>query len=317
MSGGSRGSSSAPCSLTLFGYDHHDYAGCGVGIAIDRKVTCMVKQSDGFKVNDETLDSNKHPLIRAALIHGWSDIDTPISFSIEMPDNSDKAIRTGCEPAYIASSLGALAMVNDHLIFEDIAARSFEVIKASNSMLGPLKMSASINGSGIMTTSDRKGSLWSYGAGKKERYVHHLELPDMDIVLATPIETNSAPSSNISLKVEKFITRQRWFVKDIFRDSAKLAKDGVKAMKDGDLKAVGGVLNDTDKLTRTMGLYSDELKSLAEVCRRNSHGARLCVENKQGIIMCLTDDPDELCNRIADQGGISMKTRVSGDGLMA
>ncbi len=312
MSMGGNGSSSAPCSLTLFGYDHHDYTGHGVSIAIDQRLKCMTEHSDGFKVNDEALDSNKHPLIRAALIHGWSDIDSPISFSTKMPDKID--IHCGCEPAYIATSLGALAMMNDRLIFEDIANKGFEVIKGSNSTLGPLGISSSINGSGVVTTNEKKGSLWSYGDGKKETYVHHLELPDMHIVLASIAKAPA--SSDISLKVENFITRQRGFIKDIFKDSAVLAKEGVKALKDGDMRSIGRVLDETDKLTRIMGVYSDELKSLAEVCRRNSHGARLCIDNKQGVIMALTDDPDELCNRITDHGGIALKTRVSSDGLM-
>ena len=313
MSIGKNGSASAPYSLTLFGYDLQDYIGCGVSIAIDQRLKCMTEHSDSFKVNDEVLDSNKHPLIRAALIHGWSDIDSPVSFSIEMPEKID--ISCGYKPAYIASSLGALAMMNDHLIFEDIATRGFEVIKGGGSMLGPLGISSSINGSGIVTTSEKKGSLWSYGGGKNEKHIHHLELPDMDIVLAS-IDDKVPAYPDISMKVEKFITRQRWFIKDIFKDSGVLAEEGLKALKDGDLKTMGRVLDDTDKLTSIMGVYSDELKSLAEICKKNSHGARLCVDNKQGVIMALTDDPDELCNRIADHGGISLKTRMSSDGLM-
>ena len=306
------GSASAPCSLTLFGYDHKDYAGHGVSIAIDQRLKCTTGHSDGFKVNDEALDSNKHPLIRAALIHGWTDIDSPVSFMIDIPDEMN--ISCGHKPAYITSSLGALAMMNDRLIFDDIAMKGFEVIKGGGSMLGPLGISSSINGSGIGTSNEKAGSLWSYGSGKKEMHIHHLELTDMGMVLASPATARS--HSNISLKVENFISRQRGFIKDIFKDSSVLAEEGMKALKDEDLKTMGRVLNDTDKLTRIMGVHSDELKALVEVCRRNSHGARLCVDNEQGVIMALTDDPDELCNRIAEHGGVSLKVKVSSDGLM-
>lgn len=305
-------SASAPCSFTMFGYNYLDYKGMAMNIALDKMVKCTTRLSDSFTVNGEALDANRHPLVRASLIHGWSDIDKPVSFEIDdmcVPDNV-----CGYQSAVVVSALSSLSMMNDHLIFEDIARKGTEVLHGSQDFLGPLDLSAAINGSAILSTRTAGNNLlWSMKKEDNTINIHNLDIPDMTFVLA--FLNNYENAVNVSAKVKGFINRQRGFTKDIFKDSNKLAEKGLKALKDRDLKKVGKVMSKTDKLTTIMGIYTPELKELARTCGKYSLGTRLCFEGKHGFLVNLTDEPEKLSNRIAEAGCQPLTAKIAKDGL--
>ena len=312
MSQGKMASASSPCSFTMLGYNYLDYEGMGVNIALDKMVKCTTRLSESFTVNGEALDANKHPLVRASLIHGWSDIDKPVSFEIDdmsVPNNV-----CGYQSALVVSALSSLSMMNDHLIFEDIAKKGSKVFQGSQDFLGPLDLSAAINGSAILSTR-RAGSnlLWSIENEGSTINIHNLDIPDMTFVIA--FLNNYENAGNVSAKVKSFINRQRGFTKDIFKDSNKLAEKGLKALRDGDLKKVGKMMSKTDKLTTILGVYTPELKQLARTCNKHSLGTRLCFEGKHGFLVNLTDEPEKLSNRIKEAGHIPLTTGIARDGL--
>ncbi|MCK4757471.1 MAG: hypothetical protein KAS67_03370 [Thermoplasmata archaeon] len=305
-------SASAPCSFTILGYNYLDYRGTAVNIALDKMVKCTTRLSDNFTVNGEALDANRHPLVRASLIHGWSDIDKPVSFEIDdmnVPDNV-----CGYQSAVVISALSSLSMMNDHLIFEDIARKGSEVLQGSQNFLGPLDLSAAINGSAILSTRTAGNNLlWSIENGANTINIHNLDIPDMTFVLGFLGKYEN--TGNVSAKVKSFINRQRGFTKDIFKDSNKLAEKGLKALKDRDMRKVGKLMSKTDKLTTILGIYTPELKELARTCGKHSLGTRLCFEGQHGFLVNLTDEPEKLSNRIIEAGGRPLVAGISRDGL--
>ncbi len=312
MSLGKKAFASAPCSLTLLGYDLHDHIGTSVGIALDKRIKCETMISESFMVNNDVYDGNKYPYVRAALLHGWSDIDTPVSFEIDditIPDNV-----SGYGPGHIASTLGSLSMMNDNLMFEDILLKGHEILKENDSKMGVLGLSTAINGYGTVLSNEiGKGHLWSVGKGKKARHIHHLDMPDMTFVLA--FQKGGSGKEDFSGKFNNFARRQSGFFKDMLKDSAKLAKKGLQALERGDMEGLGQAMNETDKLTKTMGMYTPELKVVADLCRSQAFGARLCISEKHAYVVTLTNEPEELASNIREKGHIAMVAGISRDGL--
>ncbi len=312
MSSSKRASASAPCNLTILGYDLHEHGGTSVGVALDKRIRCETQISDSFMVNGDIYDRNRFPYVRAALLNGWSDIDTPVAFEIddiEVPGNV-----SGYRSAHIASALGSLSIMNDNLMFEDIVLKGHAVLKENKSRAGILELSTAINGYGTVSSNDiGEGHLWSIGEGKKAVHIHHLDVPDMTFVLGFLNE--NVASRNMSGKIDSIARRQGGFIKDMYKDSAKLAKQGLEALKRGDMAGVGHAMNETDKLTKIMGMYTPELKVLAKTCRSRAYGVRLCVSESHAYVAALTNEPEELASMIREKGHVAMIAGISRDGL--
>ena len=112
---------SAPGNFILFGEHAVVFGEPAVALAVDMRTTCIAQISGKFSVNDEDLDPNKHPLVRGALLHGWTDMDTPIAFAIGSDIPAGTGI--GISAAKSVSCLGAITMLHDHMIFEEVARK--------------------------------------------------------------------------------------------------------------------------------------------------------------------------------------------------
>ncbi len=301
---------SAPLNFTLFGYDLDTYDGISIGLALENKVSCLAEFESRFSVNGEDLDSSKHALVRAALIYGWSDVDTPISLKIDEPEYPQNSI--GYQSARTISILGSLSLLNDHIIFDDLAQKGYETMASVYKDIAPLGTSAATHGCGVVSSRKMaKNHLWTIKNNGREWKLHHLDVPDMNFVLAFP----KAPGPSSTSGMKNFMSRQKSFAKDIFKDAGKIASSGILALEDGDLKAIGELMTKADNLSMILGAYNKPLKNLKGACERNSYGAQICPASGQGFIAALTDKPDVVARQIYEAGGIPVITKTSKTGI--
>ena len=301
---------SAPCNFAMFGYDLAEYKNTAVGVSLDRRIRCRSGLEERFKVNGEELDSKKHPYVRASIIHGWSDIDTPVAMEIdrlECPKNS-----LGYHSASVISSLSSLSMLHDRLIFEDIALKGHDVLSTVEPDMGPLGTSAATHGSGIIASKTiREDLLWSVKTDVGINHIHRLDMPDMTFIVAF----SDAGGDSLYSKVRHSIRRQKSFTKDLFKEAGTIAEKGITAVRDGNFQKIGEMMNETDKISSILGMYDEKLKKMAGACKRDSYGVKVSSTADGGCIVALTDEPDEVLNSLAEIGVIGHTLKISKEGI--
>lgn len=249
-------------------------------------------------------------MIRAAIIHGWSDIDTPISLEIEPEKCPTNAL--GYRAASVVGSLSALSLMHDRVIFEDIATKAHEVMTAVEPLLGPTATSTATHGSATVSNPEKDLTpLWTIKSIDGRWDIHHMDVPEMRFVAAFP----NNPGECLFTRATHSVRRQKSFAMDIFKDAGKLARKGLEALLNDDLAMVGQVMNETDKLSAILGMHDPCLTSLSEICRRNSMGVMVSGAAIGGCVVALTDEPDEVIKSIDKQGVPAIALKTTSDGI--
>ncbi len=302
---------SAPGNFILFGEHAVAFGEPAVALAVDMRTTCIARISEKFSVNDEDLDPNKHPLVRGALLHGWTDMDTPIAFAIESAIPAGTGM--GIFAARSVSCLGAISMLHDHLILEEVARKAFEVDNETGGMTSPLATTTSTHGSGIlMMDRPAHDHLWKIEKGGITWHAHHLDVPDMQFVMGytgIPFQRNQ-----MRMKVKRFYEGNA-FARDIVKDIGRVSLEGADALRKGDMERVGGLMTKNNKLLITLGINHPMLEKLNAAAGRHSFGTKITGYGGGGCIVALTDTPDKVAEAIEGAGGQAYSVGLSKEGI--
>ena len=302
---------SAPGRIVLFGEYAIDYGGSGIALAIEKRVHCKAKLDSGFMVDGKDLDQKEHPYTRGAVLQAWTDMDRPISIIREshIPEGTGLGEKTACTVA----CLGAISMIHDHLIFEEVARNAFEVHYDVEKSGNPLDISASTHGRGVfISCNSRENPLWTFQKSNKQWTVHDLEIPDMNLVLGyTGVP---APHREITAKIHRFYERNS-FARDIINDMRKTSSRGHEALMSSNLEEVGELMNEYHKMLVTLGAGHPMLDKLYKAVSRHSYGAKLTGSGGGGSIIALTNDPERACQEIENAGGKAYKLELATQGL--
>ncbi len=307
----SSASVSAPGSLMLFGEHAVNYGEPAVALSINERSICNARVSNKFTVNDEELEQNKHPHIRGALLQGWTDMDTPISFTTEtsIPPSWNLAVSS-----MTVACLGSLSMLHDHVILEEVARKAFEVeFDVLGKIVSPLDTITSTYGSAtVMKKQPSENFLWKVEKEQKTWYAHHCEVPDMQFVLGNT--GSPSPTSQMVEKVKRFYERNA-FARDIIKDIGQTSLEGADALKKGDVEKVGRMMSANQKLLLTLGVSHSMLEKLISAAARHSYGTKLIGMGGGGCILALTDTPEKVCEAIEQVGGQPNLVNVEKEGL--
>ena len=302
---------SAPGSVILFGDHSVNFGGSGVALAIEQRVHCRVKLSPRFSVNGEELDIQKHPYTRGAVIQAWADMDQPLEILLE------SEIQDGAGQGVLAAStvacLGAISMIHNHMIFEDIAKNAFEVHHSVENGGTPLDISAATHGHGIYLSHDRgKDPLWTFNKNEIKWTAHDLKIPDMNLVMGyTGIP---APEKEMQAKIWRFHQRNS-FARDMVKDLQGITRKGQEAIVAGDLEEMGDLMNRSHKLLVTLGAGHPMLDKLTQAAARHSYGTKLTGSGGGGSMIALTHEPEQVIKAIEAAGGMAWKLEMADRGL--
>lgn len=310
MAHDSANSVTAPASITLLGDYGTMFGEPALALAVEHRFACKARMSNKFAVNGEELDQKKHPLIRGALLQGWTDMDKPILF--ETGEDFPDAWGWGISGRVVAC-LGALSMFHDHIILEEVARRAFEaefdVLKNAN----PLHCAASTYGSTVfMSSKSLENALWKFKKDGKEWYTHMRKWPGARLVLGDTGITS--PLGQMREKVSRFYERNA-FARDIIKDVGQAANDGEEALRKGDVETLGRMMTANQKLLVTLGVSHQALDRLIIAAARHSYGAKLVGAGGGGCIIALTDEPDKTIAAINSAGGKGSVLNLANEGL--
>ena len=302
---------SAPGRVMLFGDHSINFGGSGIALAVEHRVHCRVKLNSKFSVNGEDLDTQKHPYTRGAVLQTWTNMDKPLAIDFEsrIPEGTG----LGDLAASTIACLGAISMIHNHLIYEDIARNAFEIHHEVEKGESPLDISVATHGQGIyLSYHAGKNPLWTFRKDNKEWTIHDLEMPDMNLVLGyTGIP---APEKDMHAKILRFYERNS-FARDMITDLCRISEKGHEALASGNLEEIGQLMTQSHKVMMTLGAGHPMLDKLFQAANRHSYGAKLTGSGGGGSLIALTHEPERVITAIQEAGGEAWKLELATQGL--
>ncbi len=302
---------SAPGRIILFGNHSVNFGGPGVALAVEHRVHCKVKLNSKFSVNGEELDIKKHPYTRGAVLQTWTNMDKPLAIDFEsrMPEGAG----LGELAASTIACLGAISMIHNHLIFEDIARNAFDIHHEVENGGTPLDISAATHGQGIyLSCHAEKNPLWTFHKENQKWTIHDQDMPDMSLVLGyTGIP---ASEKEMQAKILRFYKRNS-FARDMIADLCQISAKGHEALASGNLEETGRLMTQSHKLMMTLGAGHPMLDKLFQAANRHSYGAKLTGYGGGGSIIALTHEPERVITAIQEAGGKSWELELASRGL--
>jgi mevalonate kinase len=302
---------SAPGRVILFGDHSINFGGPGIALAVEHRVHCRVKINSKFSVDGEDLDTQKHPYTRGAVLQSWTNMDKPLAIDFE--SNIPEGTGLGELAASTIACLGAISMIHNHLIYEDIAKNAFEIHHEVNKDETPLDISAATHGQGVyLSCHAEKNPLWTFQKENKECTIHNLDIPDMNLVLGyTGIP---ASEREMQAKILRFYQRNS-FARDMITDLCQISAKGHEAFASGDLEETGRLMTQSHKLMMTLGAGHPMLDKLFQIATRHSYGAKLTGYGGGGSIIALTHEPERVISAIQEVGGKAWELEIASRGL--
>lgn len=302
---------SAPGRVLLFGEHALNFGHPAIAVAVDFRVKCSAQLSTRFMVNNEPMEPGKHPHARAAVIHGWTDMDKPIALSIESAIPPDLGL--GVDAATTVACLGAISMLHDHLIFEQVAVNSFDAICEVGGACNPLDTSISTHGGAAMLDSRaNEKTLWVLKKDNKTWHVNEVHLPEMNLVLGyTGIPSLEA---EMNVKISRFYEKNT-FARDIINDIGKIPQEGFAALESNDLAKVGELMNKNQRLLANLGVSNTVLERLIQAAARHSYGTKITGTGSGGCIVALAREPEKVVKAIEGAGGKAFLLTLARDGI--
>ncbi len=302
---------SAPGRVILFGDHSIDFGGAGIALAVEHRVHCKVRLNSKSSVDGEDLDTKKHPYTRGAVLQPWTNMDKPLAIDFE--SRIPKGTGLGELAASTIACLGAISMIHNHLIYEDIARNAFEIHNEVEKGGTLLDISAATHGKGIyLSCHAGKNPLWTFHKENKEWTSHDLDMPDMNLVLGyTGIP---ASEKEMQTKILRFYQRNS-FARDMIADLCQISAKGHEALATGDLEEIGQLMTQSHKVMMTLGAGHPMLDKLFQAAKRHSYGAKLTGYGGGGSIIALTHEPERVITAIQEAGGKSWKLEIASQGL--
>lgn len=289
---------SAPGKFVILGEHAVVFGKPAVALAINRRITCTIRESHRFIINGEPDELVRHPHIQYLLDeHGLKGIE------IISESNLLSGAGLGSSAALCASlSCAIRSMLGKSVEEEDIIKEAYAAEYHSQGVGSPMDTSASVHGGGIgLNIPDLGKIIWTVENEGRRWDVFDIHTPEMTFVIGyTGVKAHTGP---LVKKVRRYRDRNG-FAKDIINEIGDLTLDGAKLLREDDRCGLGELMTRNHKLLSILGVSSPELNRLVNAANEYSYGAKLTGAGGGGSMIALTDRPERVCETIRLHGGI-------------
>ncbi|MGA1848778.1 MAG: mevalonate kinase, partial [Thermoplasmatota archaeon] len=289
---------SAPAKAILFGEHAVVYGKPAIAVSLDRRMTIKVQPGKESRVDGGRLTIRKHRYVRWAMENLWD--GPPLDFRTRSTIPSASGL--GSSAALSSSVVSILSYLKGDHGEELNARRSFEVEYNVQGGASPTDTSCSTHGSGILVSfQPGEGLLWSISKNERTWYIHHIDPPDLTMVIGytrkpsiTPIQVG---------KVRSYYQRSG-FAKETVDEIGELVFDAMDALGRGDVVELGSLMDRNHSLLSILGVSSKELDKLRDAASPLSFGTKMTGAGGGGSIIALTERPKDVCEAIKRRGGV-------------
>ncbi|MEM2110998.1 MAG: mevalonate kinase [Candidatus Bathyarchaeia archaeon] len=316
---------SAPAKVILFGEHFVVYDKPAIVFAIDKRATVTAEirtdkkiwitsknmEISGYFLNgqfyvkkgDENAEKKLEPI--HAIFKKLSDLSGKnVGVNIEINSSFPVAVGLGSSAAVAVASTAALS----HLLEIDLTKD--EIFKISLEAEGIVHR----NPSGIDPAISTYGGVLLY---RKDRDIKPLDVKtDLPLVIGdTEIKRSTG---EIVARVGDLIRRYPFIANNIIKAGGEIVTRGIEALKDGDLKTLGELMNINHALLYAMGASNQHLENLVYAARKaGALGAKLTGGGGGGCMIALVVPGkfEDIAMAIEQAGGKAYITRKTAEGV--
>jgi len=269
-----------------------------------------IEKGEGFTVNGRVMDNRRHTYIKHAIDNLWEGQPLSVTTFSKIPSASG----LGSSAAITTATVACLLKMDNSFSLEELAKKSFDIEYEVQKGGSPNDTSVCTYGSGILLSREKKdGFVWEISKDTQKWFVHHIDVPDMKIVVGMTGIKSKTPL--LVKKVKKFV-KYSGFARELTERIGNLAVEGTDALKNSDFVSLGEKMNEVQKILHTLGASSHELEKLINTSiRAGAYGAKLTGAGGGGSMIAITDEPEKVAIAIGKAGGKAMVTSVSREGV--
>ena len=317
---------SAPGKCILFGEHSVVYGEPAIAVAIDARVSVVLKPCQGsWKLGGAPLNE-RHP--HARFLHSQLVGDDSEPHSMVVTSELFPAAGLGSSAALSAAICAALMHREDdrdgELDLERIShlAHNAEA-EAQSGRASPTDTSTATLGGCVLVSDRREESAeWRWTRtldtpeGERRWEIHSVSLPESvrEVHLVVGSTGIHAPTSKMVAKVAGMLERQPDRMNEITR-MGDLSRAGAGALAAGDLVAIGRLMDEVHDLLAGLGVSCPELEQLVAAARPTSLGAKLTGAGGGGCMLALTTEPEATAEAIEMRGGRVITTSLGAPGV--
>lgn len=313
---------SAPGKCILLGEHAVVYGHPALAVSIDMRLNVNITkqkfESESHIIDGKIMKSQNHPHITTALNEIWGDESQMLNINVssEIPPSAGLGSSAALSVA-IATGLKNAKMLEINL--EEISSIAHKLeANAQGGLASPMDTSTSAHGGCILLANQKLGDNWLYSRklGGKTWEIHSFELHEnmknASLVIGhTGIHGSTA---DMVIGVKKRLDENPELKNDLDAINA-LTKLGVNAIENGDLEALGAVMNLNHSHLQNIGVSCNELDELVSVARETSLGAKLTGAGGGGCMIALSKNPTETARDIELAGGRSYICKFGVEGV--
>lgn len=309
---------SAPGKVILFGEHAVVYGEPSLSLALDRRTRASGETvGSEFTVNGFPLNPEFHAYIERAIRLHWK--GEPLRLQTESAIPSGSGIGSSAALSVVINAVLLRLSTQAVPPLADVARAAFETEFATQGAASPNDTTVATAGGGVLLSPRRldrpdASFLWSLERGGREWHAHRVQVPKLPLVVGNS-GTKGRTSEQVA-KVKRFVEKSS-FARDTVRDIGRLTFQGVEALRRGDLRTLGDLMNRNHALLHTLGVDTPRLAQLVEAARKTpgTLGAKLTGAGGGGCMIALTEDPAECRRRLEQVGASAFAVEVSPDGL--
>jgi len=302
---------SAPGKVILFGEHAVVYGEPAAAVAVNSRMRMSVRHGKRNTFNGYPLTKIHHSYVFTALNEFWE--GGPLEFKLD--SNIPSSAGMGSSAALSVCTSFLLSMlkreskgrptgvmgkvltrdINDRIrkkMESHIARRAFSIEYLSQGGASPIDTSVVTHGHGlVLRKTEEKNFLWATSKDDRKWFIHHMDVPDMALVLGN---TGIKSSTHLEVKKVRRYVERNTFGREVIEEIGQIVEEGIDAMGKNDPVRIGDLMNENHRLLAILGVSHPKLEKLLRTVRRHSYGAKLTGAGGGGSFIAISDRPEKV-----------------------
>lgn len=309
----------APGKIILFGEHAVVYGEPAAAVAVNLRMKMSARPGDRNTVNGYPLTQRHHSYLHTAMNRFWN--ERTLTFDLDSSIPSSSGMGSSAALSVCTSFLLTLLKKEENQDFAGkvarilskdptdtsratleylVAKRAFSIEYLTQGGASPIDTSASTHGDGIVIRKEKGANfLWHIDREDKNWFIHHMNVPDISLVVANTGIRSSTPLQ--VKKVARFVQKRK-FGKEVIGEIGQLVDEGIKAIESNDPVRIGEIMDENHRLLAILGVSHPRIEKLLRALRRHSFGAKLTGAGGGGSVIAVSDRPEKLVEVLARFG---------------